>query len=66
MSLKELWGVWAGLYNQLPAGKAQPNLPGPHLVNSALGLTYFLGEKIEYRFKCGGALENYLPSSVRK
>lgn len=58
-SLEELWGAWGRLHSQAPGGEVQPNLLGPHLVNSALGLTYFLGEKIEYRFKCSGALENY-------
>lgn len=64
--LEELWGAWGRLPSQVPGGVAQPNLLGPHPVNSDLGLTYFLGEKIEYRFKCRGALENYRPSSVRK
>ena len=64
--LEELWGAWGRLPSQVPGGVAQPNLLGPHLVNSALGLTYFLGEKIEYRFKCSSALENYRPSNVRK
>lgn len=59
-------GALGSVGRLLPAGKAQPNLLGPHLVNSALVLTYFLGEKIEYRFKCSGALENHRPSSVRK
>ena len=62
----ELWGGWGRLHSQPLGGEAQPNLLGSHLVNSVLGLTYFLGEKIEYRFKCSGALENYRPSSVRK
>ena len=63
---EELWGAWGRLPSQVPGGVAQPSLLGPQPVNSALGLTYFLGEKIEYRFKCSGALENYRPSSVRK
>lgn len=66
MPLEELWGTWDRLHSQPPVGESQSNLPGPHLVNSALSLTYFLGEKIEYRFKCSGALENYRPSSMRK
>lgn len=51
---------------QTPEGQPQPNIRGHHLVNSALSLTYFLGEKIEYRFECSGTLENYRPSGVRK
>lgn len=65
--LEEVWGAWGwGLPSQPAGGEAQSNLLGPHLVNSALVLTYFLGEKIEYRFKCSGVVENYRPSRVRK